>query len=110
MSELVPCNLLLQEPFVRKDLGPEFSTSESPPGMHPVPDLKYCPAGSNLSLKTSDHVQSHGSARVSLEASVTDVLASVKLEVVAPAPDAPKCWHNQVAVSCCRSISAKLYG
>ncbi|KAI9922245.1 hypothetical protein PsorP6_001688 [Peronosclerospora sorghi] len=25
-----------REPFVRKDLGPEFSTSESPPGMHPV--------------------------------------------------------------------------
>ncbi|KAI9906120.1 hypothetical protein PsorP6_013454 [Peronosclerospora sorghi] len=64
----------------------------------------------SLSLETSVLVQSHGSARVSLEASGTDVLASVKLEVGAPAPDAPKAGILHVAVSCCPSISAKLYG
>uniref|UniRef100_A0AAV1V481 Ribosomal RNA-processing protein 42 n=1 Tax=Peronospora matthiolae TaxID=2874970 RepID=A0AAV1V481_9STRA len=64
----------------------------------------------SLSLETSLLAQSNGSARVSLEASGTDVLASVKLEVTSPAPEAPSAGVFQVAVSCCPSVSAKLYG
>ncbi|RLN84448.1 hypothetical protein BBJ28_00027054 [Nothophytophthora sp. Chile5] len=64
----------------------------------------------SLSLETSLLAQSNGSARASLEASGTDVLASVKLEVAPPLPEAPNAGIVQVAVSCCPSVSAKLYG
>lgn len=64
----------------------------------------------NISLETSLLAQSNGSARASLESSGTDVLASVKLEVVAPAPDFPNAGIVHVSVSCCPSVSAKLYG
>ncbi|KAI9994226.1 hypothetical protein PInf_016794 [Phytophthora infestans] len=43
----------------------------------------------SLSLETSLLAQSNGSARASLEASGTDVLASVKLEVASPLPEDP---------------------
>ncbi|RLN56302.1 hypothetical protein BBJ29_006585 [Phytophthora kernoviae] len=64
----------------------------------------------SLSLETSLLAQSNGSARASLEASGTDVLSSVKLEVATPLPEAPNAGIVQVAVSCCPSVSAKLYG
>ncbi|OWZ05846.1 Exosome complex uclease [Phytophthora megakarya] len=64
----------------------------------------------NLSLETSLLAQSNGSARASLEASGTDVLASVKLEVASPLPEAPNAGIVHVSVSCCPSVSAKLYG
>ncbi|KAG7399945.1 Exosome complex component RRP42 [Phytophthora boehmeriae] len=64
----------------------------------------------SLSLETSLLAQSNGSARASLEASGTDVLASVKLEVATPLPESPNAGIVQVAVSCCPSVSAKLYG
>lgn len=64
----------------------------------------------SLSLETSILTQSNGSARASLEASGTDVLASVKLEVTSPLPEAPNAGIVQVTVSCCPSVSAELYG
>ncbi|CEG41879.1 exosome complex exonuclease rrp42-like protein [Plasmopara halstedii] len=64
----------------------------------------------NISIETSLLSQSNGSARASIEASGTDVLASVKLEVASPLPEAPNAGIVQVCVSCCPSISAKLYG
>ncbi|CAI5712112.1 hypothetical protein KXD40_005923 [Peronospora effusa] len=64
----------------------------------------------SLSLETSLLAQSNGSARASLESSGTDVLASVKLEVVSPLPESPNAGIVHVAVSCCPSVSAKLYG
>lgn len=54
--------------------------------------------------------QSNGSARVSLDGSGTDVLASVKLEVAPPRAAAPNAGFVEVSVSCCPSVSAKLTG
>lgn len=54
--------------------------------------------------------QSNGSARVSLAGAGTDVLASVKLEVAAPRPEAPEAAVVSMGVSCCPSVSAKLAG
>ncbi|TDH69370.1 hypothetical protein CCR75_003196 [Bremia lactucae] len=64
----------------------------------------------SVALETSLLFQSNGSARASLEASGTDVLASVKLEVTSPQPEAPNAGIVQVNVSCCPSISTKLHG
>lgn len=64
----------------------------------------------NLVIETSLLTQSNGSARVSLENSGTDILASVKLEVTTPKPEAPDAGIVQVAVSCSPSVSAKLSG
>ncbi|GLE02861.1 hypothetical protein PINS_up011725 [Pythium insidiosum] len=64
----------------------------------------------NMSVETSLLSQSNGSARVSLENSGTDILASVKLEVTAPRPEAPRAGVVQVAVACSPSVSAKLSG
>jgi exosome complex component RRP42 len=64
----------------------------------------------NLSIESSLLSQSNGSARVSLQNSGTDVLASVKLETTQPRPEAPNAGIMQVSVSCCPSVSAKLSG
>lgn len=64
----------------------------------------------SLAVETSLLAQSNGSARVTLEHSGTDVLASVKLEVTAPRPEAPDAGVVTVAVSCSPSVSAKLAG
>lgn len=64
----------------------------------------------SAAVETSLLSQSNGSARVSLEGSGTDVLASVKLEVAAPRPETPNAGVMQVSVSCSPSVSAKLAG
>ncbi|TMW59959.1 hypothetical protein Poli38472_000001 [Pythium oligandrum] len=64
----------------------------------------------NMLIETSLLAQSNGSARVSLENSGTDILASVKLEVASPRPQAPNAGTIQVFVSCSPSVSAKLSG
>lgn len=64
----------------------------------------------SAAVETSLLSQSNGSARVSLEGSGTDVLASVKLEVAAPRPEAPGAGVMDVSVSCSPSVSAKLAG
>lgn len=61
-------------------------------------------------IETSLLTQSNGSARVSVAKAGTDILASVKLEVSAPRPEAPNAGIVRVAVSCCPSVSAKLSG
>ncbi|DAZ97428.1 TPA: hypothetical protein N0F65_009879 [Lagenidium giganteum] len=64
----------------------------------------------SMTIESSLLAQSNGSARVSLENSGTDVLASVKLETTPPKPEAPNAGVVHVAVSCCPSVSAKLAG
>jgi exosome complex component RRP42 len=62
----------------------------------------------SVAIETSLLSQSNGSARVSLAGAGTDVLASVKLEVATPSPQAPRDGLVSIAVACSPSVSAKL--